>query len=510
MNVAIYTRVSTDEQKEHGFSLQDQERRLRKKCRELGKSIVAHYQDDYSAKDFRRPEFHKLLLDIKNRNISIKELWCVRMDRFSRNVFESLKMIEYLRGLGVTLRFLENDIDLTIPENLIAYMLNMVMPQVENERRGLNTKQGLRQAMRLGRWVWKAPKGYINNTRDKTIEVTEDAKFIRKAFEEVSLNQRPIDTIRKELNFEGFKCSKQQFYNLLRNHFYIGKIKIDAWKDEPEEIVVGNHKPIISEALFNKVQLVLSGNKRRQSTPNRTNVLFPLRGRLICKRCGNNLTASTSKGRNKRYSYYHCQNGCKERFSSELANNLLIKELEKLSITESLAELYEETMRDIFKNKERSKKKKLEGINYRLQKEILKKDKLDEDYLSQEIDTVQFNRLTNKLESRISILNEELEACKRKETNLEKYFRNGLFLITNLGKHYQGMTIEVKQQLIDSIYPEKLIFTGEKYRTYKLNTFIALVANNHSGLKNDLNKKAAKNGGLSNWAPPAGLEPATL
>ncbi len=107
----------------------------------------------------------------------------------------------------------------------------LLLPQVENERRGLNTRNGLRQAKREGRWVARAPKGYSNDKINiKPVFVNEDAVYIKRAFQEVSLKIKSVDQIRKELNKEGFKCSKQQFYNLLKNPFYIGYIKIDAWK----------------------------------------------------------------------------------------------------------------------------------------------------------------------------------------------------------------------------------------------------------------------------------------
>lgn len=54
----IYTRVSTDEQAEYGFSLSHQEDLLRKECTRQGITIYEHFQDDgYSAKDFNRPGF---------------------------------------------------------------------------------------------------------------------------------------------------------------------------------------------------------------------------------------------------------------------------------------------------------------------------------------------------------------------------------------------------------------------------------------------------------------------
>ena len=93
MDVVIYTRVSTDEQKENGYSLPDQERKLRQHCRETNKRILNHYQDDYSAKDFEhRPEWKKILSFIKTYQKSplpIHSIVILRPDRYSRNLILS-------------------------------------------------------------------------------------------------------------------------------------------------------------------------------------------------------------------------------------------------------------------------------------------------------------------------------------------------------------------------------------------------------------------------------------
>jgi len=75
----IYTRVSTDEQKDRGFSLRDQESRLRDFCQREGTEIVAHYQDDHSAKNFDRPAFQKMLKDIRRRKVKADVFVCVRI-----------------------------------------------------------------------------------------------------------------------------------------------------------------------------------------------------------------------------------------------------------------------------------------------------------------------------------------------------------------------------------------------------------------------------------------------
>ncbi|WP_286589806.1 recombinase family protein [Sphingobacterium sp. N143] len=66
MNVAnLYIRVSTDEQAEKGYSQRDQEERLKKFC-EINKITIRQVIfEDHSAKTFDRPEWKKMLLDLK-------------------------------------------------------------------------------------------------------------------------------------------------------------------------------------------------------------------------------------------------------------------------------------------------------------------------------------------------------------------------------------------------------------------------------------------------------------
>ncbi|MFN4892328.1 MAG: recombinase family protein [Bacteroidota bacterium] len=160
MDVVIYTRVSTDEQKEKGYSLQDQERDIRRYCEKTGRVILKHYQDDHSAKDFNRPAFQSFLADVESKRIKPKQFICHRVDRFSRNVEASLEMLARFKKYKIDVHYVDGNYDLSIPENLLPSMISMVLPQVENERRALNTKKGMRQKLRTGSWVCRAPRRF--------------------------------------------------------------------------------------------------------------------------------------------------------------------------------------------------------------------------------------------------------------------------------------------------------------------------------------------------------------
>ena len=89
----IYTRVSTDEQANHGYSLNDQKSRLEKYCEIKEHEIVQAVKEDYSAKTFDRPEFRKLLDYIKANKGRVDLLLVLKWDRFSRNATDALNMI---------------------------------------------------------------------------------------------------------------------------------------------------------------------------------------------------------------------------------------------------------------------------------------------------------------------------------------------------------------------------------------------------------------------------------
>ncbi|MBK7346169.1 MAG: recombinase family protein [Chitinophagaceae bacterium] len=74
------------------------------------------------------------------------------------------------------------------------------------------------------------------------------------------------------------KISRSNFYTALRNPIYCGKIRIKAFKDEPEDIVQGIHEPIISEELFYEVQNVLDGKKKAKTKYALVNNEYPMPG----------------------------------------------------------------------------------------------------------------------------------------------------------------------------------------------------------------------------------------
>jgi site-specific DNA recombinase len=99
----LYIRVSTDEQKRKGYSLPEQEDRLLKYCEYNDIEVKGIFRENYSAKNFNRPEW-KILITTINKYKSKEEnkILFVKWDRFSRNIEYAYEMIGILRKYHTT------------------------------------------------------------------------------------------------------------------------------------------------------------------------------------------------------------------------------------------------------------------------------------------------------------------------------------------------------------------------------------------------------------------------
>ena len=270
----LYIRVSTDEQADKGYSQRNQDEMLHKYCQLHGIQARDVIYEDHSAKTFNRPEWTKMLNGFKKAKgkATPDYILFTKWDRFSRNTSDAYQMIAFLRTFGIEPQAIEQPLDLEIPENKMMLAFYLAAPEVENDRRALNIFHGMRRAKKEGRWTSSAPMGYANKSYEdgrKYIAVKEpQAEVMRWAFKEIAKGKYPVEQIYKLAKSKGLACGRNNFWNLIRNPIYCGKIVIPAYKDEPLHYATGQHEPIIDEALFKKVQRVLDGRKMDKTHQN--------------------------------------------------------------------------------------------------------------------------------------------------------------------------------------------------------------------------------------------------
>lgn len=476
----LYIRVSTDEQAETGYSQRQQEEMLRRYC-ELQHLHIAHvYLEDHSAKNFERPVFRQLLMHIRKNKGLTDLLLFTKWDRFSRNAGDAYAMISTLNKLGVEPQAIEQPLDLSIPENKMMLAFYLAAPEVENDRRSLNVSNGMRRALKEGRYMGKAPLGYINRRNEKQKWIEPDpitGPLVVEIFQEVALGKYSVESILKFTRARGLRCSKNNFWHMLRNPLYCGKILVPGFKGEEAQLVPGQHRPLISEDLFHQVQDVLDGKKKQQRAKKTADDRFPLRGFVRCHSDGKLLTASSSKGRKQYYDYYHCTSACGTRFPATALHSAITAELARWVPHPAVKALYKLILGDVISQGRRHQQQELKESQQQLKKVADKLATARALLLNSDIEPDDYKIIKRECESETSRLEAKVAALVQQQEDITPLIDAGLSSLDNLSEHYSKAGTEVKRQIIDSIFPDKLEFDGTTFRTARVNEAVRVLFN---------------------------------
>ena len=255
------------------------------------------------------------------------------------------------------------------------------------------------------------------------------------------------------------------------------------------------------------MQNVLNGKKRITAKYSRTREEFPLRGYLECSCCGKNLTGSPSLGNGGKYFYYHCQKGCKERYLSNTAHEALINWVSDISIKPEIAQLYLAVMKDIFKTNEGDRNLEIKRLEAEYGAKIEMKDKATEKFVKDELDRDTYKRLSEKITNECNETRLRIDELKRAGSGFDDYCQYSISLLSNLPYYYSNASLEGKQKMLGSIFPEKLVFEKGKYRTTKPNEILTLLCNNNADFKENKKGQTANFSDLSLMVTPKGFEP---
>ncbi len=482
-NVIIYTRVSTDEQAEKGFSLRLQKEQLENYCAQKGYRILQHFQEDYSAKNFSsRPEFQKLLRYVQSNKKKVDALLFTKWDRFSRNIEASYTMIRRFKEMDIEVNSIDQPLDLTQPDSKVMLAVYLVIPEVENDKISLRVTEGMRRSMKEGCFPATAPKGYLNTrTSEGKSTLTPDpvvAPLIEGAFRDYSKGVYSAEEIRQIYMKKGLKISRNGFLALLKNPTYTGKILIKPYKKEDEMIVEGLHPALIDSEIFNRVQLILKG---KYTPPFRTlteiDEALPLRGFLVCPECGKTLTGSGSKGRDGKntFFYYHCTRYCKTRYKAREVNPLFEELLSEMSIEQDQQSVYKSILADRFSERYEDKKTTT-GSLHRERDNLYKRLEMAEDsFFEQKIDASTFNSMKGRIDLRLEEIKSELKELQHKERFFEKHLNEGIGFLKGVDTVYREGSTEVKRKIIQTLFCDKLVYHGHYFSTPVLEDTIEMI-----------------------------------
>ena len=254
---------------------------------------------------------------------------------------------------------------------------------------------------------------------------------------------------------------------MLRNIFYMGLIKVPAYKNDPEQIVKGQHQAIIDADTFDKVQEFLSG--KRKSEPKLSKAIDPdlfLRKYIVCPICGHSITGATSRGKGGKYKYYNCcHDGKHLRRPADYVNDKFATWVGGLRPNKEVLEFYTEVLQDLRGEHKQDRQKEVEALRKEIEKVKDRLNNADIKYCEGNLKEENYNRITENCERQILELQERIELLQNDTKGLKDKIDYSVNIIANLGLFMKNAPVNTKCKILSSMFPQKIEFDGEKYRT---------------------------------------------
>lgn len=316
LRVALYVRVSSQEQADEGYSIGEQTERLKKYAEAMGWEIYKIYVDPgYSGGNIDRPGLNEMIRDVKAGKIDTVVVY--KLDRLSRSQFDTLFLIEKV--------FLAHDTDfVSMTENfntnsplgraMIGFLA--VFAQLEKDKINERTLMGKEARAKEGKWGGGSsePIGYNYNPVTELLEINEYEKVQILEAVELFLKGTPLRTICNIFHNKGYtyrgksgrvsEWDPKRLKYVFRNKTYLGYIKHRG------EWYKADHDPILDEDTFNQLQKLMDQRKEAYAHHSKrcSGQTTYLGGMLFCKKCHARYTKQSGRKwkNNEPPIYYVC------------------------------------------------------------------------------------------------------------------------------------------------------------------------------------------------------------
>lgn len=325
MKIALYPRVSTQEQALNGNSIEEQIDRMNKYCDALGWTVYKTYTDaGYSGANTDRPALQRMIRDIKAGKID--KVLVYKLDRLSRSQKDTLELIEdVFLANKVDFVSMNENFDTSTPFGRAMIGILAVFAQLEREQ--------IKERMSMGKFA-RAKKGKYHGSCQVPFGYEYvDGELIPNEFEKMIVKQifewyasgiAPY-TIIKRLNDSGMTPRNAKRWNehtvrtMLTKRTYLGYL---SWNNEWYK---GTHEAFITEELFDKVQEIRKRRSEEHKVYNRRlgKANSYLGGYCQCAKCGAKFSKQISgrieNGKDYRQAFYVC-------YSRSKRNQSMIKD----------------------------------------------------------------------------------------------------------------------------------------------------------------------------------------
>ena len=254
-----YARVSTDEQAKENSSLAVQQKKIAAYCERHGLELLKVFQGSESGRTIaNRPVFQEMLAYVRKHHSKISHVIVSDLSRLARNAMDQAQTDALLGKLGITLVSIDDPITDSSAVGKLSIGVRGLINEFFSNSLSERTTDRMQAGVKAGRFLWGAPIGYLNV--NKMIQPDPDrAPLVREAFELIASGRYPTtDAVLKVVTAMGLRTrrgnpvTKQTFARMLQNPLYAG------WTVSKKVRARGLHEPLISEELFNAVQMLLN------------------------------------------------------------------------------------------------------------------------------------------------------------------------------------------------------------------------------------------------------------
>lgn len=259
--VAIYIRVSTIDQAKEGYSLEAQEKALKKWCVDREYEIFDLYADrGISGKDIEhRPEMNRLLKDAEEHKFDIVLFWA--LSRFTRSVSDLYVTLAKFSKENIAMASYTESFDTTSPMGRAMIGVVGVFAQLERELTSERVSAAMQERAEQGKRTCSEVLGYDLLGKDSLVINEDEAKYVRFCFEQYTRikNLSKVAVLANQLGYKGKRGKSPTAWSIqkiINCPIYCGYYSYNGKKYK------GNFTPIIDAALFHKAQVILTGQKK--------------------------------------------------------------------------------------------------------------------------------------------------------------------------------------------------------------------------------------------------------
>jgi hypothetical protein len=349
--------------------------------------------------------------------------------------------------------------------------------QMDNRLRAERTVEGMRTAQARGRWTHQAPIGYLNGPKGgpSLVPDPQRAPLIIRGFEMLGTGNRTLIDALRALRAQGLttrrgrRVSVQTFHRVVRNGIYTGRLATSWGVD-----TAGDWDPLITEDLFDRVQMVLDGRRPSLATPARVRHRpeFPLKGHVRCERCGKPLTGESK--RNGTLHYYRCRTpGCLSTVAKRKVEDAYEVLLDSVRLRPEYVRLFREITLQAHRERHASEGKERKRLEKRRDDLQAQKLNLGRELARGTLDAASYRELRDEIDRDLAEARVALTEATSREIDVEGILDFAEATIVEPVKTWRNLGPRQKRVLQAAFFPAGVTFDGKVCRTDLTASFLA-------------------------------------